>query len=279
MIVLPVEAFQDYVVHPQVKRLYLTDVGFFPHALCHDRERKEGIEEYIFIYCMEGSGVIELHGGDTYELHANEAFCIPRLCGHHYFAHPDDPWSILWVHLKGDDLAFYPLDSPRVIRFLSPNAPNRMLNLFELLFRTLEGSYTLGNFIYLSQVLSLILSETYLLEQPDAAPEQNRHVTNIIRYLYRHLDEEITLETLSERFELSKSYLNAVFQKCTQHAPLDFFIRLKIKEACKLLRSTDLYIYEVARRVGYQDPYYFSRIFKKIVGVSPKDYRENVLIP
>ena len=58
MIVLPTESFQDYVEHPQVRRLYLTDVGFFPRAEHHYRERKEGIEEYIFMYCTEGSGII-----------------------------------------------------------------------------------------------------------------------------------------------------------------------------------------------------------------------------
>ena len=48
MIVLPTESFLDYVEHPLVKRLYLTDVGFFPRAEHHFRERKDGIEEYIY---------------------------------------------------------------------------------------------------------------------------------------------------------------------------------------------------------------------------------------
>lgn len=60
MIVLPTESFQDYVEHPLVRRLYLTDVGIFPRAEYHFRKRKDGIEEYIYIYCMEGSGTIEV---------------------------------------------------------------------------------------------------------------------------------------------------------------------------------------------------------------------------
>lgn len=70
MIVLPTESFLDYVEHPLVKRLYLTDVGFFPRAEHHFRERKDGIEEYIYMYCMEGSGTIEVDG-EKYMLHAN----------------------------------------------------------------------------------------------------------------------------------------------------------------------------------------------------------------
>ena len=118
------------------------------------------------------------------------------------------------------------------------------------------------------------MAETYNREKEDSVPEQNRHVTAVIRYMYRHLDENLSLGTLAEEFELSKSYLNLIFQKATGHAPMDFFQELKMKEACKLLRSTELYIYQVGQRLGYQDPYYFSRIFRKVVGVSPTEYQE-----
>ena len=106
MIVLPTEAFRDYVEHPLVRRLYLTDVGFFPCAQDHYRERKDGIEEYILIYCTEGKGVIRVEGRE-YHLGPNQAFCIPRWRGHRYWACGEEPWSILWVHFKGEDTAFY----------------------------------------------------------------------------------------------------------------------------------------------------------------------------
>lgn len=274
MIVLPTESFQDYVEHPQVRRLYLTDVGFFPHAQHHFRERKDGIEEYIFIYCTEGMGTVHVRG-KTYTLRENEAFCIPRDTPHRYYACAEDPWSILWVHFKGEDVQYFPLEECRVACLSSQHATNRMHFLFDLLFRVLGGHYTLGNFIYISQVLSLILSEAYFREKHDSVQEQNKHVTNIIRYMYKHLDENLTLADLAAKFELSKSYLNAIFQKYTQHAPMDFFIRLKMKQACRLLRTTDLYVYQIAEALGYGDPYYFSRIFRKMVGMSPKEYKHS----
>ena len=60
MFVLPTESFQEYVEHPLVKSLYLTDVGYYPRAKGHFRERKEGIEEYILLYCTEGRGTVEI---------------------------------------------------------------------------------------------------------------------------------------------------------------------------------------------------------------------------
>lgn len=100
-------------------------------------------------------------------------------------------------------------------------------------------------------------------------------MTDVIRYMYKHLYENLTLEKIVEEFDLSKSYLNAIFQKYTQHAPMDFFINLKMKWACRMLRTTDFYVYEVAQKMGYADQYYFSRIFKKIVGMSPKEYKNS----
>lgn len=274
MIVLPTEAFQNYVEHPQVRRLYLTDVGFFPRAEHHYRERKDGIEEYIFIYCTEGSGTIHVQG-KQYILYENEAFCIPRYQGHSYYSCESDPWSILWVHFTGEDVGFFPLNECRIIKFDSKNSTNRMLFLFELLFRVLESNYTLGNFIYISQVLALILAETYDREKKNSIADQNRHVTAVVRFMYKHIHETLTLDQISGEFELSKSYLNVIFQQHTQHAPMDFYINLKMKEACKLLRSTDLYIYEIAQKLGYSDQYYFSRLFRKVVGISPKEYKNS----
>lgn len=274
MIVLPTEAFQPYVRHPQVRRLYLTDVGYFPQARYHRRERKDGTEEYIFFYCVDGTGTIVVRG-KSYTLHKNEAFCIPRFAGHLYFADESDPWSILWVHVKGEDTQYFPLEECAIVPFVSENASNRMMFLFGLLFRVLEGTYTLGNFIYISQVLSLILAETYHREKKNADLGQNKRITSVIRYMYAHLDENLTLDQISDEFDLSRSYLNAIFQKHTQHAPMDFFINLKMTRACSLLRSTDLHIYEIAQQLGYSDQYYFSRIFKKTVGISPKQYKNS----
>lgn len=274
MFVLPTEAFSSYVKNPLIKRMYLTDVGFFPHAEHHYRERKEGAEAYIFLYCTDGKGTV-LVGGKTFEMRAHDALCIPRYTGHCYYASAENPWSLLWVHFKGEDAKNYPLEECRLIHFTSEYATNRMMFLFDLLFRVLGANYTEGNFIYISQVLELILAETYYREKTNGTQLQNKHVTSIIRYMFRNLEKRLTLEDIVKEFDLSKSYLNAIFQKYTQHAPMDFYINMKMKRACSLLRSTDFRIYEVSAKLGYEDPYCFSRIFKKMVGISPKKYRNS----
>lgn len=275
MIVLPTEVFEPYVTHPLVRRLYLTDIGYFPHALHHYRSRPHGVEQYIFFYCMNGSGTIQIKD-KTYILQADDAFVIPLGEPHTYYADEKNPWSILWVHFKGEDTRYFPLQEHQIYHFDSEYAANRMFFLFDLLFRTLDtSSYTLGTFIYISQVLSLILSETFFLKSHNSSSSEDRNITNITRYLAKHVHEPLTLEDILQKFHCSKSYLYRLFQKSTKHSPMDFFIRLKMTEACQQLRSTNLHVYEIAHQLGYQDAYYFSRLFKKIIGVAPQEYREH----
>lgn len=270
--IVPTESFAEYMAHPLIRAAYLTDVGFFPKAKEHYREREDGADQYILIYCTEGKGIIEVEN-QIYRLEKSDAFCIPRNVRHKYYADEKEPWSILWVHFKGDNTNYFPLEERKIVHINSRHSDNRMMVLFNLLFRVLERNYTIGNFIYISQVLSLILSEIYFREKVDESSVQDRHVTMVIRYMYQHLRENLTLEEISEEVQLSKSYLNAVFKAQTGKSPVEFFIHLKMQEACKLLKSTDYYIYEVSSELGYTDQYYFSRIFKKVVGVSPKDYK------
>lgn len=270
--IVPTESFAEYMAHPLIRAAYLTDVGFFPKAKEHYREREDGADQYILIYCTEGKGIIEVED-QIYRLEKSDAFCIPRNVRHKYYADEKEPWSILWVHFKGDNTNYFPLEERKIVHINSRHSDNRMMVLFNLLFRVLERNYTIGNFIYISQVLSLILSEIYFREKVDESSVQDRHVTMVIRYMYQHLHENLTLEEISEEVQLSKSYLNAVFKAQTGKSPVEFFIHLKMQEACKLLKSTDYYIYEVSSELGYTDQYYFSRIFKKVVGVSPKDYK------
>lgn len=271
-VIIPTESFADYAEHPLVRTVYPTDVGFFPRAAAHYREREEGADQYILIYCTDGKGIIEVED-QTYYMGKADAFCIPRNRKHKYYADKSEPWSILWVHFKGENTEYFPIEECKIVHINSRHSDNRMTVLFNLLFRVLERNYTLGNFIYISQVLSLILSEVYFREKVDESTSQNRHVTMVIRFMYQNLAKGLTLEDISEEVQLSKSYLNSIFKQQTGHSPVEFFIHLKMQEACKLLKSTDMYIYEVSSQLGYEDQYYFSRIFKKVVGMSPKEYK------
>ena len=105
---------------------------------------------------------------------------------------------------------------------------------------------------------------------------KSQYLNRVITYMKDHLQENLTLTRIAREAGLSESYLNAVFKEC---APMDYYINMKMEQACYLLCNTDMHIYQVAQYLGYDNQYYFSRAFKKVLGVPPKKYKEMPRIP
>jgi AraC-like DNA-binding protein len=78
---------------------------------------------------------------------------------------------------------------------------------------------------------------------------------------------------MAEHAELSESHFSRLFKEQTGHSPVDYFIYLKMQHACSMLTLTQSTVKEISDTLGYSDAYYFSRLFKKVIGVSPREYR------
>ena len=100
-----------------------------------------------------------------------------------------------------------------------------------------------------------------------------RKIEQSIAYMLRHLDEPLQVSTLAARASISPSHFFALFKRQIGCAPIDYFIRLRMQHACRLLDETMLSVKEVAGTLGYDDPFYFSRIFKSVNHVAPSEYR------
>lgn len=93
-------------------------------------------------------------------------------------------------------------------------------------------------------------------------------------YIAAHLSEQIKLEDIAQNVQLSPSYLSTLFKRETGENISDYMQYLRIEEAKRLLKSTNLYINEISERVGYTDAKHFSKLFKSQVGSRPQDYRK-----
>lgn len=105
----------------------------------------------------------------------------------------------------------------------------------------------------------------------------NQHLIEEIRRL---LDEdfaaEITLSGIANQYNISPGYLSLLFTERTGKNFSDYLTERRIKKAKELLKHTDMKIYEISNAVGYNDSFYFSNCFKKIVGATPSEYREHL---
>lgn len=105
------------------------------------------------------------------------------------------------------------------------------------------------------------------------ALEIAERIERSIAYMIEHLDQPLQVSTLAAQASVSPSHYFALFKRQTGTAPIDYFIRLRMNHARELLDSTCSSVKEVAATMGYDDPFYFSRVFKSVHQVAPAEYR------
>lgn len=107
--------------------------------------------------------------------------------------------------------------------------------------------------------------------------DQNEKLINEMKnYIKKNFSEGITLNQLAQKLNFSSGYLSRLFQEEVGKSFTDYLNMIRVNKAKELLKTTDLKVYQIADEVGFTDSYYFSSWFKKIVGVSPTTYRDNL---
>ncbi len=129
--------------------------------------------------------------------------------------------------------------------------------------------------------MNTVETESTALAVPDRAGFQinSRELETIFKieesvvYMLRHLNRPLQVATLAARVDLSKSHFTALFKRYVGGTPIDYFIRLRLRQACRLLEDTRMSVKEIGYTLGYDDPFYFSRIFKSFNQIAPSQYR------
>lgn len=261
--------------NPLIGGLYISDIGFYPHARTHYRKRKTGINENILIYCIDGAGSIHF-GSNVYKLQANHYFVIPAHEAHKYWASEHAPWSIYWMHFGGKRSFLFNEFFGKVtpIEQSSKSRIDDRINIFNELLSALESGFSTHNIIYANLCLNNLLASFFFVDTFRAVKGQKGTdpVDQSISFMQKNINRSIKISDLSSQVCLSESHFSKIFRNKTGSSPLDYFINLKMQEAIRLLTNQSLKIKEVAYRLGYNDPYYFTRIFTKHIGSSPASF-------
>ena len=203
---------------------------------------------------------------------------------HAYGANPDSHWTIYWVHFKGEHAAVYAegAQTPQTISVALNSRISERNNIFEEMLSTLQQGTELEDLRYVSSLLHHYLASMRYLCQfrrgrnsipllPDA--QQHTIVTAAKHFMDENIERRITLKDVLQYVGYSQSHFNEIFHKQMGVSPLVYFKQQKIKHACHLLETTDLKINQICYKLGFDDSLYFSRMFKKHTGMSPRAYR------
>ena len=256
--------------------LFITDIGYYPKAEHHHRIREKGVGQYVLIYCVDGSGFYVVDG-KRHEVKKNQYFILPIGKPHEYGSTEGHFWTVYWLHFCGKAAHVFAegAATPQTINVTMQSRISERINIFDEILTTLHFGDSIEDLRYASSLLAHFLASMRYLGQfrRAKASAEKDIVEQAIHYMRENIENRITMAEVLRYVGYSQSHFSTVFKKKTGMSPLSYFNRLKVEHACKLLKTTDLKVNMICYKVGIEDPLYFSRLFSKVMGMSPTDYR------
>jgi AraC-like DNA-binding protein len=238
---------------------------------------------YLIHYVISGKGVFSSQG-EEYELGAGDSFVIEPEQLISYVSDETDPWHYCWIAFTGTQAAALVVSTG--VNPLQPIIHTKRNRHIPVLFRHIQqalrskkANAQLKSIGYLHLLLGEYcetLSASTLTGVVTEA-ESDRIVQQAIHYLSTQYAEPITIELMAESLGYNRAYLSRMFKRHTKVTPVTFLLKLRVDKARLLLRERlELTIEQIASSVGFYDPLYFSKQFRRWYGVSPSEYRNQI---
>ncbi len=236
-------------------------------------------EFYLFHYIFSGKGLFQSSEG-TFQLQQGQGFLIFPKELTFYEADKNAPWSYAWVGVTG-------LHAGECFKESGLSRENPVWNggndnLMETCLKEIcsiartapANSLGITGYTYLFFSRLIALSDSHK-PRDHRNNRQKSYIQASIAYIEQNYHKKLTVEEVASHIGLDRSYLGTIFRKHTHTTMQAYLLQLRISKACGLLRSEDIRIADVARSVGYDDPFQFSKIFKQHKGISPLAYKKS----
>ena len=255
--------------------LHLQEIGSLRATHPHTSTRTDLVSFLCFVV-LSGTGSLT-YEGMTYELSAGD--CVFIDCRKAYsHSTSDNLWSLQWCHFYSPSLpAVYEKYKERGGRpVFHPDDLTPFTSLLTDLYNLASSSDYIRDMRINEKLGSLLI---LLMEQswhPESVivSRKRMELVAVKEYLDEHYTEKIMLEELAEKFFINKFYLSKIFKETYGTTVNNYLISKRITRAKQLLRFTDMTVDEIGVVVGMADANYFSRMFRKVEGISPREYRK-----
>jgi len=255
--------------------LHLQEVGQLKARKRHTSARKN-LNSYLFFIVDEGGGTVE-YDGETYRLERDD--CVFFDCKRNYSHSTDESlWKLHWVHFYGPNMsAIYGKYISRGGKVcFHTKWGNEYRDAVEKIHAIAASAGHVKDMKIhekLSSLLVLLMEESGN-EIERAVTGKGAQLQKVKEYIDTYYTEKITLDELSERFYINKFYLLEIFKREYGMGVNQYLIHLRITKSKGLLRFTDKTAEEISYECGMNSPNYFNRMFKKIEGITPGEYRK-----
>jgi AraC-like DNA-binding protein len=236
-------------------------------------------EHYLIHYVIEGEGTFHVDG-KVYKLSKNQGFVIYPNVLTYYEADETSPWYYNWVGFRGFKAETYLKQAG--LSKINPIFTYNKGDTIETIVNEMINykSPTEENELKLHGLLFLFMAELVgNAEKQNIADngQKDLYIKKCIEYIEKNFSHDISISDLAEYIGLNRSYLSSIFKSYINMSPQEFLIRYRMDKASEFMLTHSLSISEISRSVGYEDPLAFSKIFKKIKGSSPREFRESMI--
>lgn len=255
--------------------IHLQETGSLRATKPHTSQR-ENLASYLFFLVCSGGGTLQ-YAGRTRPLRAGD--CVFLDCQKPYSHRTsDDLWQLKWVHFYGPNMnSIYDKYTERgggpCFHPKNPEPYDRLLNKLYETAASEDHVRDMRIFETLAALLTLLMDESWDPESRRHSPFRKQDLQEIKEYLDRHYAQRITLDDLADRFYINKFYLTRIFKEQFGTSINNYLLQTRITHAKQLLRFTDRTIESIGRECGIEDANYFSRMFRKVEGISPGEFR------
>lgn len=230
---------------------------------------------FLIHYVTAGQGIYRTQG-KTYSISAGDAFLIAPGELIYYEADRTDPWTYTWIGFQGikirDYLSRTTLLEHPVFRY---DSDDRIRICHDKMYQA--SRFRTNTDMAMNSVLYeylFLLAEKFPQAQLSAEKRRDACVREALAYIELHYESDTGVQQIANHLYVSRTYLHRIFKEATGRSLKDYLIDFRIKKACWYLARTDYPVSVVARSVGYDDPLYFSKLFRQKKGLPPTAYRE-----
>lgn len=233
-------------------------------------------DHFLIHYISRGRGRFYV-GDREFSLGAGQGFLICPGVITFYRADMDDPWQYAWVGFHGLKAESY-LKAAGLTLETPIFACERDEDLKDCLGRILGTRQAApGGDVRITGLLHIFIShliEASGRETDESKDKKELYVEKALQFIRTNYSQTVKVSDIARYVGLDRSYLGSVFRERMSCSLQDYIIRFRVERACELMSAGGLSIGDVSRSVGYDDQLQFSRRFKKIKGLSPREYRQ-----
>lgn len=237
---------------------------------------------YLFHYVISGKGMLsvtEENGSSVYQIGPRSGFLIDPGRINVYCADQKFPWEYVWVEFDGlrarelMEEAGLSNDHP-VFHPVSDTAADKLRDEMLRLTQYPDNSRPLGIIGQLYLIMDALIQGSSNKKKLQGGKLSRFYAQEALSFIEQNYTLPITVEDMANRCNLDRSYFGKVFKDMIGQSPQDFLIRYRMSKATSLLTSTSLSIGDISVQVGYPNQLHFSRAFRNIYGMSPRQYRQ-----